>query len=151
MNKAIMGTAVLVSGLLFCCPKVEANTFPVRYWDPYCLSENDQELLKSVAVLEAGETDVEAIGDVMQVVLNRVYNQDFPKTVEECIFQKGQFVTADKIDDANITPAADEAMQKVIRGEFQYNDALYFESLPGKVWSDIHDYKFSYGGHDFYK
>ena len=148
-NRIIFGTAVLAAGLLFCCPKVEAA--PNRCMDVYYISAEEATELKQVAVLEAGETDVESIANVMQVVLNRKYSEDFPNSIEECILEQGQFTTAKKLQTANVTEAADEALQAVIAGQYQDNQALYFESLSGKVWNNVHDYQFSYGGHDFYK
>ncbi len=149
MNRFIFGTAVLASGLLFCCPKVEAA--PNRCMDVYYISAEEATELKQVAVLEAGETDVDGIAHVMQVVLNRKYSEDFPDTIEGCILEKGQFTTVKKLQAATVTEAADEALQAVIAGQYQDNQALYFESLPGKVWNSVHDFQFSYGGHDFYK
>lgn len=176
MNKFMMGIAVLISGLLFCCPKVEASDdilpkagfqeweaeiecVPI-YPEPevfigpvhgYVLTEEDEELLLRVGVLEAGEEDVEGIANVMQVVLNRFEDDAFPSTIAEVIYQKKQFTTAKRLAKANITDAAYEALYAVEEGEYTSNEALYFESCDGLVWADIHDYQFSYGGHDFYK
>lgn len=150
MNRVIFAGAVLAAGLLFCCPKVEAAQ-TTRYMKTYFLSEEEADLLKRVGVLEAGGEDLEGIANVMQVVLNRRFSQDFPNTIEECLYQDGQFTTASKLSTTEITEVAEEALEAVTDGTYQFNDSLYFESLPGKVWSDIHTYKFSYGGHDFYK
>lgn len=117
----------------------------------YILTEEEQLLLKQIGVHEAGEMDVEGIAHVMQVVLNRCEDERFPDTVSEVLFQKHQFTTAKQLARMKTTEAADEALSDVMFGEYTHNEALYFESMKGKVWSRIHTYQFSYGGHDFYK
>ena len=72
-------------------------------------------------------------------------------STHDVIFQRKQFSTANRLAKANITEAAEEALSAVCAGDYKDNEALYFESLPGLVWSNVHDYQFSYGGHDFYK
>ena len=117
----------------------------------YILTEEEKLLLKQIGVHEAGEMDVEGIAHVMQVVLNRCEDERFPGTVSEVLFQKHQFTTAKQLARVKTTEAAEEALIDVMFGEYTHNEALYFESMRGKVWSRIHTYQFSYGGHDFYK
>ncbi len=166
--------AVLISGLLFCCNDVKAYasnddilpkagfqhflseiystpTDETKKLPHYILTEEDAEMILRVGVLEAGETDVEGIANVMQVVMNRFESDEFPSTVPEVIFQKGQFCTAKRLAKANITPAAKEALRQVVWGEYTSNDSLYFESCDGLAFASWADYTFSYGGHDFYK
>jgi len=118
----------------------------------YYLTDREADLLLRVAVLEAGGTDPQSIGMVMQIVLNRVASPNFPDTIEEVIFQKNpiQFTTASKLATANITPEAYVALDSVIFGEFDYFEAIYFESDPDLRWHGWCDYVTSYGGHDFY-
>lgn len=166
MHKVLMGAAVLVSGLLFLCPQVNASSdiFPragFTEWEyeiepimpAYILTEEEDNMLMSIGVLEGGSKDPESIANVMQVVLNRVKSELYPNSVAEVIFQKNptQFCTAKKLEKAVITDEAREALEAVKYGEYKHNEALYFESLPGKVWERCHTYLFSYGGHDFYK
>ena len=157
----------VLSGLLFYCPKVEAND-PVLpkagftkwesalvYDDPavYILTDEEKDLLLRLGVREGGETDPDAIAYVMQTVVNRVDSERFPESVSEVIFQKNpiQFTTANKLASANVTEEAYKALYGVIMGDYTDCEALYFESLPGIVWGNKHEYLFSYGGHDFYK
>ena len=104
-----------------------------------------------IGFCEAGEVDPIGIANVIQVVMNRTFSENFPNTVSGVIYQKGQFSSKGKLSNANITPEAEEALSAVCNGEYLDNEALYFESLPGKVWEKKHEYQFSYGGHDFYK
>lgn len=166
MHKVLVGAAVLVSGLLFCCPQVEASDdiWPkagFTEWESeiepiipaYILTDEEKDNLMRLGTLEGGETDPVAIAHVIQVVLNRVDSEVFPGTVNEVIFQKKpiQFTTARMLAKANVTDAAEEALQAVIMGKYKDNEALYFESLQGKIWEKYYTYLFSYGGHDFYK
>ncbi len=165
MNRVLLGAMAVLSGLLFYCPKVEA-CYPdagftefvneiegktIHHLPSYILTEEDEDLLLRIGVCEAGETDPEGIANCMQVVLNRFDSENFPNTISGVIFQKHQFSSTRKLATANITDAAYEALDAVKNGYYQENEALYFESLDGKVWSKSHQYLFSYGGHDFYK
>lgn len=171
MNKALMGAGVFLLGLLLVCAKVEATETEggtlylmnkagfTEYvanieCEPttYVLTEEEKDMLKRLGVLEGGEEDVEGIAHVMQVVLNRRDSELFPDTVEGVIFQKHptQFTTAKRLAKANVTEAAEEALNQVVYGQYTDNEALYFESLSGKAWASVHEYLFSYGGHDFY-
>lgn len=167
MKRLIVAMALLC-GALFCCPKVEAKSnyilpragfqsfmdmdIKAKKLPRYILTDHDADLLLRIGVLEAGSTDTEGIAQVMQVVLNRTFNDKrFPSSVEGVIFQEKQFTTASKLAKANITPEAYVALDCVIFGEYKENESLYFESMPGKVWANVHEYQFSYGGHDFYK
>lgn len=169
MNKVLLSAAVLISGLLFLCPKVEAvdgcfwptqgftkyiqetECKPIYRLPDYILTEEDADLLLRVGVLEAGETDTEGIAKVIQVVLNRVFESyKFPNSISGVVYQLNQFSTASELATANITQEAEDALEAVCNGEYKDNEALYFESLPGIAWGDVHHYLFSYGGHDFY-
>ena len=171
MNKCFVGMAVLVSGLFLFCPKVEAcddlptagfqefikeiECEPITTTDresrSYVLTEEDADLLLRIGVLEAGETDPEAIADVMQVVLNRFESDIFPNSIRGVIYQDKRFSSAKKLAKANVTIEAEDALMMVVYGQNKDNEALYFESLPGRVWENSYEYLFSYGGHDFYK
>lgn len=159
----MMGIAALVLGLLFCCTEVQAmepeagfsefihEIEPIPKQPNYILTDEDATMLMQVGVLEGGGSDVDAIANVMQVVLNRFESDKFPNSISGVIFQDKQFTTAKRLAKANITPEAYAALDTVIFGEYKSNEALYFESLDGKVWEKCHTYLFSYGGHDFYK
>lgn len=184
VNRVLLAMAVLVSGLLFYCPKSYAcyaefeamddwapdagfyefldEIEPGEYVEPeepplektlphYILTDEDADLLLRIGVLEGGCDGVDGIAHVMQVVLNRFESDDWPNTISGVLLQSGQFTTAEKLANANITPEAYAALDCVIFGDYLWNEALYFESLEGIAWADCHQYLFSYGGHDFYK
>ena len=106
MNKVLVGGAVLAAGLLFCCPKVEAAGYSEvgQYGRPFVLVTEDTEeqiqeeiylgeleLLAQLVEAEAGNQSFEGKCLVVDVILNRVESPDFPDTIEEVIFQDGQF------------------------------------------------------------
>jgi N-acetylmuramoyl-L-alanine amidase len=51
----------------------------------------DMELIAQLVEAEAGNQDFEGKCLIVDVILNRVESPDFPNTVEEVIFQEGQF------------------------------------------------------------
>lgn len=106
MNKVLLGGAVLAAGLLFCCPKVEAAGYSEvgQYGRPFVLVTEDteeqiqeeirlgeMELLAQLVEAEAGNQPFEGKCLVVDVILNRVESPGFPDTIEEVIFQDGQF------------------------------------------------------------
>lgn len=168
MKKIFTATAALFLGLLFCCIKVEAHDcfWPTQGFQSYTssieckpkklpkyvITDEEADLLVRVGVCEAGSTDIDAIAYVIQVIMNRCFDtKKFPSTIRGVIFQTGQFTTANELASANLSPAAYSALDSVVFGEYRDVEALYFESLDGRVWANSHDYLFSYGGHDFYK
>ena len=59
-------------------------------------TEEEIDLMASIVYLEAGNQDMLGKQLVADVILNRVDSLDFPNTVHEVIYQKGQFSTAKK-------------------------------------------------------
>ena len=106
MKKALLGTAVLVSGLFLFCSKVFAAGYTEigEYGRPGVLVIEDSEeqiqeeiflgeleLLAQLVEAEAGNQDFEGKCLVVDVILNRVESDEFPDTITEVIFQEGQF------------------------------------------------------------
>lgn len=150
IGAVLLALVVLFSGLLFYCPKTYAATKPIL--PHYIIRGEDVTLLLKIGVLEGGCDGVDGIGHVMQVVLNRFESDEWPNTIEGVIFQEGQFPgTANKLASAEITPEAWAALDNVIFGDYLWNEGIYFESMDGIVWDDVHEYLFTYKGHDFYK
>lgn len=52
---------------------------------------DEMEMMAQLVEAEAGDQDLEGMRLVVSVVLNRVHSDNFPNTVEEVIYQKGQF------------------------------------------------------------
>jgi spore germination cell wall hydrolase CwlJ-like protein len=119
-------------------------------WD-----EDDSYMLCKIAMAEAESEGVEGKALVMLVVLNRVWSEEFPDTIEEVIFQKNQFspVANGRYDEVEPDKECYEALEMI---QFEHwnesQDALYFESKSDSKWhSENLEFLFKYGRHYFYK
>ncbi len=111
-------------------------------------------LLAKLAMAEAESEDTEGKALVMLVVLNRVWDDEFPDTIEEVIFQQGQFSPIyngrfDKVEpDADCWAALDLIMQDKWD---ESHGATYFESKSESTWhSESLVFLFQHGRHYFY-
>ena len=112
-------------------------------------------LLAKIAMAEAEGEDTEGKALVMLVVLNRVWDDAFPDTIERVIYQTKQFSSVsngrfDEVDpDANCWAALDLIMLDKWDGS---NKATYFESDSESTWhSNNLKFLFQHGNHYFYK
>lgn len=125
-----------------------------RDWDA-----DDSYLLAKLAMAEAEGEDTEGKALVIMVVLNRVWSNGFPGTVEEVIMEEHggvhQFsVTQEDGRWWKVEPDADcyEAVEMVMTGWDESQGALYFESRSDSVWHQKNlDFLFRHGKHFFYK
>ncbi len=121
-----------------------------RDWD----AEESQMLMK-LAMAEAEGESVEGKALVMLVVLNRVWSDDFPGTIEEVIFQPKQFSPVTEGGRYYTTEPNEEcreALELVMNGWDESGGALYFESCEGGSWhSENLEYLFQEGNHKFYR
>ena len=115
---------------------------------------NDALMLHKIAVAEAGGESVEGMALVMLVVLNRVYDDEFPDTIYGVLHQKNQFTSMVDGSYAKAQPneKSHKAMELVISGWNESKGALYFESCSGSSWQSRNlTYLFEEGGHRYYK
>lgn len=126
------------------------SKIPSRDWD----AEESQMLMK-IAMAEAEGESVEGKALVMLVVLNRVWDDDFPGTIEEVIFEPGQFSPVKEGGRYYTTePNSEcyEALELVMQGWDESQGALYFESCEGDSWhSQNLEFLFQEGKHKFYR
>lgn len=131
------------------------NTYPSmihsRDWDG-----EDSYLLLKIAMAEAEGESVEGKALVMLVVLNRVWSEEFPDTIEEVIFQENQFSpVAEGGRWWTTEPDAGcyEALELVMDGWDESQGALYFERASnGESWHSRNlEFLYQYGGHKFYR
>ena len=91
----------------------------------------------------------------MLVVLNRVWSNEFPDTIEEVIFQKNQFspVANGRYDAVEPDEECYEALKLIQVDHWnESQDALYFEIKSDSKWhSENLEFLFKYGKHYFYK
>ena len=148
MNRVLLGAMAVLSGLLFYCPKVEAVGYSEigQYGRPGCLvyetEDSDEqiaeeiylgelELLAQLVEAEAGNQDFEGKCLVVDVVLNRVESPDFPNTIEEVIFQDGQFsvITNGAFDKAAWNMQESDYAAVMVETELHTNkNVLYFNN-----------------------
>lgn len=115
----------------------------------------DDEILLKIAMAEAEGESTEGKALVMLVVLNRVWSDGFPDSIEEVVFQERQFsVTLDGGRYYTTTPNRDcyEALELVRHGWDESQGALFFESCDGGSWhSENLEFLYQVGNHRFYK
>lgn len=119
------------------------------------LEAEESQMLMKLAMAEAEGESVEGKALVMLVVLNRVWSEDFPRTIEEVIFQPKQFspvTEGGRYYTTEPNKECREALELVINGWDESGGALYFESCEGGSWhSENLEYLFQEGNHKFYR
>lgn len=65
------------------------------------ITENERELLARATYLEAGNQSMTGQRAVVEVILNRVMDDEFPDSIEEVLYQPGQFTTAPQLVSAS--------------------------------------------------
>ena len=132
----------------------EQSLVASRDWDA-----EESYLLAKIAMAEAEGEDTEGKALVIMVVLNRVWSNGFPDSIEEVILQERngthQFsVTQEGGRWWKVEPDEDcyKALQLVTEGWDESQGALYFESEGKSTWhQDNLEYLFKHGNHYFYK
>ncbi|MCM1161523.1 MAG: cell wall hydrolase [Roseburia sp.] len=118
------------------------------------LDDDECYILAKIAMAEAESEDTEGKALVMLVVLNRVWNDVFPDTVEEVVMQENQFSPVANGRYDRVEPDADcmDALELVKEGWDESAGALYFESKSSSAWHQQNlKYLFRHGNHYFYK
>ena len=110
--------------------------------------ERAEKLLASIIFCEAGNQSFTGQVAVGAVVLNRMANEAYPDTMEEVIYQPGQFCPAgsgwlDRVRSTDgYTESAMQAAEAALAGENPIGDCLYF---------DQGGYGYQIGAHYFIK
>lgn len=126
-----------------------------RDWDI-----EDGYMLAKIAMAEAEGEDTEGKALVIMVVLNRVWNEEFPDTIEDVIFQKvgGSYQFSVMVDGGrwwNVEPDEDcwAAVDMVMNGWDESEGATYFEAtFCEETWQRENlQFLFQHGGHLFYR
>ena len=95
--------------------------------------ERAKKLLASIIFCEAGNQSFTGQVAVGAVVLNRMANEAYPDTMEEVIYQPGQFCPAgsgwlDRVRSTDgYTESAMQAAEAALAGENPIGDCLYFD------------------------
>lgn len=112
-------------------------------------------LLAKLAMAEAEGEDTEGKALVMLVVLNRVWDdKEFPDTIEEVIYQPGQFSPISNGRFDRVEPNSDcwAALDLIMVDKWDEScGATYFESKSESTWhSENLVFLFQHGKHYFY-
>lgn len=128
----------------------QASMIGSRDW-----SGEESEILLKIAMAEAEGESVEGKALVMLVVLNRVWSEDFPGTIEDVVFQPRQFSPVQEGGRYYTTEPDREcykALELVMQGWDESGGALYFESCDKDSWhSENLEFLYQYGNHKFYR
>lgn len=109
---------------------------------------DDLELIASCVEAEAGNQDLYGKRLVVDVILNRVDDPDFPDTIEDVIYQKRQFavVSNGMIDKVSPSDETFEAVKMELENRTN-KEVLFFTSEGfikyGTDWKKIGDHYFS--------
>lgn len=139
------------SGLVFITdlPQEVAETpdtkWPESRYDELTIEEID--LLAKIIWLEARGESAEGQQAVAEVVLNRVASSQFPDTLKEVVYQKGQFSTASRISDAEPDATQYQVIFTAMYGEnILPMDVVFFATTPenDNLWGWIGNHAFCY-------
>lgn len=134
----------------------ELTNAPQKEKQSSSMSFNTEEtyLLAKMAMAEAEDQDTEGKALVILVIINRVLSNKFPDSVEEVIFQKGQFspISNGRFDKVEPNKDCWKAIDLVMKTRWdESSGALYFESESASTWHrDNLQFLFQHGDHIFY-
>ena len=120
-------------------------------------SGEDEYLLVKIAMAEAEGECIEGKAMVIRVVLNREQSSAFPDTIEEVIFEDGQFTPVENGRFDRVEPNAEcwAALDMVLIDKWDESEgALYFEAVYNgeNTWhSENLEYIKTVGNHNFYR
>lgn len=113
----------------------ESSEVEVDYYPEFIYSKDwsakESYLLARIAMAEAEGCNTQTKTLIIMCVLNRVWSDEFPDTIEEVIFQENQFSPIDNGRWDRVEPNEDcyEAVKVVMEAKYDYSGgATYFES-----------------------
>ena len=158
-SNTVVGTAETMEYKTTQPAQTEAEPEPTSTYESKVMSldwgADDSQMLLKIAMAEAEGESVVGKALVMLVVLNRVWSDDFPGTIEEVIFQPKQFSPVKEGGRYNTTEPNEEcyeALELVMSGWDESYGALYFESCERSSWhSENLEFLYQVGNHKFYR
>lgn len=130
-------TTPYVSNLVTFEPQTEEESSDVEvdYYPEFTYSKDwsakESYLLARIAMAEAEGCNTQTKTLIIMCVLNRVWSDEFPDTIEEVIFQENQFSPIDNGRWDRVEPNEDcyEAVKIVMEAKYDYSGgATYFEN-----------------------
>lgn len=155
-------TTPYVSNLVTFEPQTEEESSEVEvdYYPEFTYSKDwsakESYLLARIAMAEAEGCNTQTKTLIIMCVLNRVWSDEFPDTIEEVIFQENQFSPIDNGRWDRVEPNEDcyEAVKIVMEAKYDYSGgATYFENCADEDNWHSRNLKFLYEsqGIRFYK
>jgi N-acetylmuramoyl-L-alanine amidase len=155
-------TTPYVSNLVTFEPQTEEESSEVEvdYYPEFTYSKDwsakESYLLARIAMAEAEGCNTQTKTLIIMCVLNRVWSDEFPDTIEEVIFQENQFSPIDNGRWDRVEPNEDcyEAVKVVMEAKYDYSGgATYFENCADEDNWHSRNLKFLYEsqGIRFYK
>lgn len=119
-------------------------------------SANEIYMMAKLVMAEAEGESVETKAMVVQVVLNRVADEEFPNNIIDVIYDEGQFTPVSDGRFNRVEPNQEcyDAIKKIKDSEIDVNkDILYFETVTDKkTWhSENLQFLFQSGNLNFYR
>lgn len=145
MKKAILG--ILLGLCVMTCP-ITADAHERQCPQPLNITEQEAQELLRIAWIEAGNQGVTGQAYIMSVILNRVKDPAWPKTIHEVIYQAGQFATG-RMATAQPTWETHYALAEIEMGNI-YPDIIGFERVNSTVLDSYFTQSFTYKDHKFY-
>ena len=130
-------TTPYVSNLITFEPQTEEESSEVEvdYYPEFTYSKDwsakESYLLARIAMAEAEGCNTQTKTLIIMCVLNRVWSDEFPDTIEEVIFQENQFSPIDNGRWDRVEPNEDcyEAVKVVMEAKYDYSGGTtYFEN-----------------------
>lgn len=155
-------TTPYVSNLVTFEPQTEEESSEVEvdYYSEFTYSKDwsakESYLLARIAMVEAEGCNIRTKTLIIMCVLNRVWSDEFPDTIEEAIFQENQFSPIDNGRWDRVEPNEDcyEAVKVVMEAKYDYSGgATYFENCADENnWHSRNlEYLYESEGIRFYK
>ena len=125
------------------------NSEPVAVSQYAGITLNDEELdlLARIVWLEARGESFEGQQAVAEVVFNRILSEDFPDTLTEVIYEKGQFTTVWDVHTAAPTNTQYRAIDAALNGpNILPLEVVFFSRAPqnDNIWGTIGNHVFCY-------
>lgn len=116
-------------------PTVESND-ESPYYEAISnsITQAEIDMLASITYLEAGNQSMAGRRAVVEVILNRVMSDEFPDSIEEVLYQKGQFTPASMISSTAGGEKDYLAVRQVLCCQFPIleGERLFFSTSPQK-------------------
>lgn len=129
----------------------------------HSITKEEVTMLERIVEAEASGEDMIGKILIVNVIFNRIQDEEFPDNIKEVIFQKigGEYqfspISDKRYWEVKVSEKTKEAVQRALSGEDYSEGALYFmarkQSKASNVrWFDKNlDRLFKHGGHEFFK